>query len=109
MTKGLCRTNIARIVKDMNYISIVGISGVGFSCKLVLEKVNEDLDYLRGIKERGEFSSVIAEALKKEEDEDIKEEISSVSVDELISKGEDAIERYYSYMEETYSLGNNWW
>ena len=29
--------------------------------------------------------------------------------DEIIEKGEDAIERYYSYMEERASLGNNWW
>lgn len=94
---------------DMDYLSIVGISGVGFDCKLVLEGVNEDLDYLRGLKERGEFSSVITEALKKEDDEDIKKKISSITIDELISKGEDAIERYYSYMEEKYSLGNNWW
>ena len=29
--------------------------------------------------------------------------------DEIIEKGEDAIERYYSYMEERASLGDNWW
>ena len=31
------------------------------------------------------------------------------NTDEIIGKGEDAIERYYSYMEECASLGNNWW
>ena len=31
------------------------------------------------------------------------------NTDEIIEKGEDAIERYYSYMEERASLGNNWW
>ena len=31
------------------------------------------------------------------------------NIDEIIQKGEDAIERRYSYLEECASLGNNWW
>lgn len=31
------------------------------------------------------------------------------NIDEIIEKGETAIERRYSYSEEVASLGNNWW
>ena len=31
------------------------------------------------------------------------------NIDEIIEKGETAIERRYSYLEEVASLGNNWW
>jgi len=31
------------------------------------------------------------------------------NIDELIEKGEEAIERRYTYLEEVASLGNNWW
>lgn len=31
------------------------------------------------------------------------------NIDEIIEKGEDAIERRYSYLEERASLGDNWW
>lgn len=30
-------------------------------------------------------------------------------IDSIIEKGETAIERRYSYLEEVASLGNNWW
>ena len=31
------------------------------------------------------------------------------NIDEIIEKGETAIERRYTYLEEVASLGNNWW
>lgn len=75
---------LSMITQDINFFYRCGITS-----DYELEQVESEINLIRSLKNKGLIPPMIA--------------------DELIKKGEDAIERRYSYLEERESLGNNWW
>lgn len=78
--------------------------------KIIINRIERDIEYWYkfGIHSEQEVNWVKGNiyALERYKSEGF---IDEKKADGLISKGEDTIERYYSYLEETASLGNNWW
>ena len=72
------------ITQDIDFFYRCGITS-----DYELGQVENEVNLIKSLKEKGLIPPMIA--------------------DELIQKGEDAIERRYSYLEERASLGDNWW
>lgn len=75
---------LSMIIEDINFFYRCGITS-----DYELDQVESEVNLIKSLKEKGLIPPMIA--------------------DELIQKGEDGIERRYSYLEERESLGNNWW
>ena len=75
---------ILMIAQDINFFYRYGITS-----DYELDQIESEVNLIKSLKEKGLVPPMIA--------------------DKLIQKGEDAIERRYSYLEERESLGSNWW
>lgn len=78
------RATLELIVRDVSSLSTLGVTSDN-----ELARLEKGVEILKQIRDEGRSPYS--------------------NIDEIIEKGEEAIERRYSYLEEVASLGNNWW